>query len=135
MIKNFRELDIWKKSRLLLLLVFRAVEIESEIILNDSINEMKVNSIAILHNLYKGFSTKNNDDLNKYLCQALDSISHFKMPSKSSSSGNMISGEIYNEIIQLVSEIKYGIYLLIDNTTENSRQCSKLSTNKPARQI
>lgn len=131
MIKNFRELDIWKKSRLLLLLVFKAVEIESEIAVNDSINEMKVNSVAILHNLYKGFSAKNNDDLNKYLCQALDSISHFKMLLKSSNSSNMITGEIHSKIIRLATEIKYGIYLIINNSIQNSRQCSKFSMNKP----
>jgi len=126
MMRNFRDLDIWKKSRLLLLVLYNTNKDKNEDAPDTFIYEMKKHSIAFISALYKVFTSQNKDDIHRYSNQALDSIRCIESKIKTENKRIILNEGLRSLSLTLIQEIKAGIYLIRKNSFHTHRFCPRI---------
>jgi four helix bundle protein len=105
MMKNFRELNVWKKSRYLLTDVFKVTEMfpmNSETKLK---SQMQNSCVDILANITKGFSSDKNDDLPQFLEISIGSVNKLEHHFQKAYDLRFLDNSDYRHLIKETNEI------------------------------
>jgi len=130
MIQNFRDLDIWKKSRLLLLVIYDSMKFKHQETTDTSNYEIKKHIIALISALYRAFTSQDYKDIQQYSNQALVSICYLESIFKTTRTKITLNQNIHSLVLTLTQEIKTGIYLLRGNSFFNNQFCPRIKTKQ-----
>lgn len=112
-IKNFEDLKVWQKARVLCEQVFQLIELEKfskDYKLKDQINDA---SGSVMDNIAEGFGRQGNNEFINFLTIANGSAMEVKSQLYRALDRNYITQEKFDELFQLIEEISKMIFGLI----------------------
>lgn len=130
MTQDFRNLDTWKTSRLLLLVLHNFSENFTGKHPHKSLTRIKPISISFLAALYRAFTAQNYKNVYRYSEQALDYIVYLEKIFKSRPAKRIVNENTRLLVLNLTEKIKTGIYQLRENSFQNHRYCFKTKNMK-----
>ena len=110
---DFRELNVWKKSRCLLLLVYKITEIFPNNKFPGLTNQLRNSCVDILANITRAFSVKKYEEITRFLQSSIGSVKKLELQIRKAYDHHFINNLDYGYLNHKTKEIskllKYSI--------------------------
>ena len=114
---NYREINVWKKSRFLLSVVYKATDTIPEKALDRLKDQIRNNCIEHMANLTKGLNHKRNEkeqqQFSEFFTNPLNSLMKLKNQFHKANNLKLIDSSYYQSINKQITEIIHIITILI----------------------
>ncbi|MFQ5769029.1 MAG: four helix bundle protein [bacterium] len=128
--KDFRELKIWRKSRYLILAIYKITERLPDESCYNLISEMRKNCIAITANIAKGFSSPEQKELMNFLLLSMTAACKLESLLREAYDLNCINYSLYKPLAQETMDIKCWLGSLVEKVRAGRKKITTIDFNK-----
>ena len=128
--KDFRELNIWRKSRYLLLVIYKITAMWPDETCHNLINEMRTNCSAVAANRAKGFSRPGQKELLPFLQLSMTAACKLESLLREAREHNCINDSLYKPLAQETTDIKCWLGSLVEKVRAGRKTITTIDFNK-----